>query len=227
MSGNVTMHLYPLQQCSNVIIWWRFCGVGLLFVLSCCNSVAKPVESHPHLQSLGKVYKFGVVDNYMNGRSRQMQSFSAIGQLRATRPGAPAETLGLLSSDGSISEAQLMKMDLAAENFTFPRLEVERTLARSNATLMSKEEVIRPFVPCKENMRDDIPSRQGTEEGTDDCVVMAPPHYVRQYKWPHSQLKVIAVFWPTLCFLLCTWRMSMNQHNEVGGLKYCVFFLCT
>lgn len=215
MSGSVTMHLYPLQQCSKVIIWWRFCGVGLLFVLSCCNPVAKADESQPHLQSLGKVYRFGVLDKFINGRSRQIQSFSGIGQLRATRPGAPAERLGLLSSDGSISEAYLMRMDLATEDFIFPRLEFERTLATSNATLMSKEEVIRPFVPCKENMRDDIPSRQGTEEGTDDCVVMAPAHYVRQYKWPHSQLKVIAAFWPTLCFLLCTWRMSMIQHNEV------------
>jgi len=50
----------------------------------------------------------------------------------------------------------------------------------------SRQEKLKDVKPCEENMQDDLPPRRGREP----CLVTVPSHYVRQYKWPLSQLKV-------------------------------------
>jgi hypothetical protein len=95
---------------------------------------------------------------------------------------------GLLSEDGSMPGAYFLAWNESDAGVQlFPSV-VESTIANSNARFVPQEKV-KDVIPCKESMQDLFPPRQ-KERGTGSCVVVVPSRYVRQYKWPLSQLKV-------------------------------------
>ena len=97
---------------------------------------------------------------------------------------------GLLSDDGSMPGAYFLAWN---ESDTSVELDlpsgVESTFAISNARFVPQEKLVKDLIPCKESMQD-LPSPRKMKKGTGSCVVVVPSRYVRQYKWPLSQLKV-------------------------------------
>lgn len=141
-------------------------------------------------------------------RARLLQGYS---DNIPEKSGVAATAEGLLGPDGSISEAYLKAM-----NADVDRLDLQWPLIGGpsfSSGGLDIEEKVMGFFPCREGMRDAIPFGKQKGRGREGCVIMVPPLYVRQFKWPHSQTKVISHLNPTNSF-----NLSCLQHYDCISL---------
>lgn len=114
--------------------------------------------------------------------------------------------IGLLGEDGSISEVFFYE---SKDEMELVSPEVENTVAGSDSRLIVPQEKIKDVIPsCKENMQDILLP----ERGTQPCLVTVPSHYIRQYKWPLSQLKVT------------NWQLHLHifqMHFYISARNFC------
>ncbi len=121
-------------------------------------------------------------------------------------------TEGILELDGSLSEAQLLQIKTAVEENDDDDEdnsdEGDISTASSSAAaaspgddVMIQEEV--GFAPCPAYLRDAIPAHhnnnsddtsENMKETSSSCVILVPPLYVREFRWPLSQSQVRRVF---------------------------------
>ncbi|KAH8934423.1 hypothetical protein BDL97_18G082700 [Sphagnum fallax] len=114
-------------------------------------------------------------------------------------------TEGILELDGSLSEAQLLQIKTAVEENDDDDEdnsdEGDISTASSSAAaaspgddVMIQEEV--GFAPCPAYLRDAIPAHhnnnsddtsENMKETSSSCVILVPPLYVREFRWPLSQ----------------------------------------
>ncbi len=125
-------------------------------------------------------------------------------------------TEGILALDGSLSEAQLLQIKTAVEENDDDDEdnsdEGDISTASSSAAaaspgddVMIQEEV--GFAPCPAYSRDAIPAlhrphhnnnsddtSENMKETSSSCVILVPPLYVREFRWPLSQSQVREFF---------------------------------
>lgn len=126
-------------------------------------------------------------------------------------------TEGILELDGSLSEAQLLQIKTAVEeddddddedNSDKGDISTASSAAAAASPgddVMIQEEV--GFAPCPAYLRDAIPAHhrphhnnnsddtsENMKETSSSCVILVPPLYVREFRWPLSQSQVREFF---------------------------------
>lgn len=116
--------------------------------------------------------------------------------------GVDGTVLGFLAPDGSISESQLILMDVPDGEGETNQPEAswrEKLVAPSSC---SETDLFKKFTPCPASMRDAIPRRRhDMANGIDtcsrgsqsSCLIEVPKDYKRQYRWPQTRAKVRAL----------------------------------
>ncbi len=145
-------------------------------------------------------------------------------------------TEGILEPDGSLSEAQLLQIKTAVEENDddddednsdegdISTASLSAAAASPGDDVMIQEEV--GFAPCPAYLRDAIPAHHhphhnnnnsdDTSENmkeTSSCVILVPPLYVREFRWPLSQSQVRRnFFWvPTTKSYMHSTKFCSNQ----------------
>ena len=169
----------------------------ILFLLSVLV-MAESFEVQLHSEQTPPLANLGIQDqscNFQNCRNfpsphfRLFQSTFA-GEVNSSRDVTSREVVetGLLGEDGSMPGTYFLAWNESDAGVELLPLVVENIIANSSSRFVPQEKVT-DVTPCKESMEDLLPPRQ-KETGAGSCVVVVPSRYVRQYKWPLSQLKV-------------------------------------